>query len=221
MSAARHSRELPFTRTRIRTTVAVMRAMVPGEANPSVREDVDLREHDRNVLEFLSQTPTGQVAFQGLRRRLGMHPEQLSRALHRLAEDGLVERTEHGYRVTAKALTVLSPDALTHVPEGLVVLETYLPADVDVQSLTNALHGRWFGPLRWFGLSEEGGDVRLWWSTEDSAIQLEVRLHQGQLRLLAHIASRNRLDEAARHAYVLFEHLSREISRGLYSGLVS
>ena len=195
--------------------------MVPGETGPTVREHVDLREHDRHVLEFLSQTPTSQVAFQGLRRRLGIHPEQLSRALHRLADDGLVERTERGYRVTPKALTVLSPDALSHVPEGLVVLETYLPADLDVQSLVNALHGRWFGPLRWFGLSEDGQDLRLWWSTEDSAIQLEVRLHQGELRLLAHIASRNRLDEAARHAYLLFEHLSREISRGPYSALVS
>jgi len=195
--------------------------MVPGETGPTVREHVDLREHDRHVLEFLSQTPTSQVAFQGLRRRLGIHPEQLSRALHRLADDGLVERTERGYRVTPKALTVLSPDALSHVPEGLVVLETYLPADLDVQSLVNALHGRWFGPLRWFGLSEDGQDFRLWWSTEDSAIQLEVRLHQGELRLLAHIASRNRLDEAARHAYLLFEHLSREISRGPYSALVS
>jgi len=195
--------------------------MVPGETGPTVREGVDLREHDRHVLEFLSQTPTSQVAFQGLRRRLGIHPEQLSRALHRLADDGLVERTERGYRVTPKALTVLSPDALSHVPEGLVVLETYLPADLDVQSLVNALHGRWFGPLRWFGLSEDGQNLRLWWSTEDSAIQLEVRLHQGELRLLAHIASRNRLDEAARHAYLLFEHLSREISRSPYSALVS
>src|SRR3990170_7662665 len=122
MSAARHSRELPFTRTRIRTTVAVMRAMVPGETGPSVREDVDLRQHDRNVLEFLSQTPTGQVAFQGLRRRLGMHPEQLSRALHRLAGGGVVERTEHGDPVTAQALTGLSPDALTHAPGGAHVL---------------------------------------------------------------------------------------------------
>ena len=195
--------------------------MVPGDTGPTVREGLDLREHDRNVLEFLSQAPTSQVAFQGLRRRLGIHPEQLSRALHRLAEDELVERTEHGYRVTPKALTVLSPDALTRVPEGLPVLETYLPADVDVQSLVNALHGRWFGPLRWFGLSEDAGELRLWWSTEDSTIQLEVRLHEGQLRIVAHIASRNRLDEAARHAYLLFEHMSREISRSLCSSLVS
>jgi DNA-binding transcriptional ArsR family regulator len=196
--------------------------MVPGSGEQNPREAVvDLRDHDRNVLEFLSQVPTSEVAFQGLRRRLGMHPEQLSRALHRLADDGLVERTEHGYRATARALTVLSPDALTRVPEGLVVLETYLPADMDVRNLVSALHGRWFGSLRWFGLSEEGGDLRLWWSTEDNTIQLEMRLHQGELKLLAHMSSRNRMDEAARHAYVLFEHLSREISRGLYSGMIS
>lgn len=196
--------------------------MVPGSAEPTAPSSVsNLREHDREVLEFLSSAPSSQVAFQGIRRRLGIHPEQLSRALHRLADDGLVERTDRGYRATAKALTVLSPDALSHVPEGLVVLETYLPADVAVASLVNALHGRWFGPLRWFGFSEEGEDFRLWWSTEDNAIQLEVRLHEGALRLLAHIASRNRLDEATRHAYLLFEHLSREISRGMYSAIVS
>ncbi len=194
--------------------------MVPGEPGPAVHDALDLREHDRDVLEFLTKDPTSQVAFQGIRRRLGIHPEQLSRALHRLSDDGLVERTEHGYRATAKALTVLSPDGLTKTPEGLTVLETYLPADVEVRSLVDALQGRWFGPLRWFGFSEDAGELRLWWSTEDNGIQLEVRLHDTQLRIVAHMASRNRLDEAARHAYLLFEHLSRELSRGLYSGLI-
>jgi DNA-binding MarR family transcriptional regulator len=195
--------------------------MVPGPPDPTANEGLpDLREHDRHVLEFLSQVPSYQVAFQGIRRSLGIHPEQLSRALHRLAGDGLVERTEHGYRLTAKALTVLSPDILTRTPEGLTVLETVLPADVVVTSLVDALQGRWFGPLRWFGFSEDEGQLRLWWSTEDNTVQLEVRLHDGRLRIIAHLASRDRLDEAARHAYVLFEHLSREVSRGLYSGLI-
>src|SRR3989304_7570286 len=98
--------------------------MVPGDTGPTAQGGVALREHDRDVLEFLSKTPTSQVAFQGIRRRLGIHPEQLSRALHRLSEDGFVERTEHGDRVTAKGLTVLSPDALTHTPQGPTVLET-------------------------------------------------------------------------------------------------
>ncbi len=69
--------------------------MVPTSADPSARDAIDdLREHDREVLEFLSKEPASQVAFQGLRRRLGIHPEQLSRALHRLADDELVERTD-------------------------------------------------------------------------------------------------------------------------------
>ena len=95
--------------------------MVPGSAEPSVRQDFDLREHDRHVLEFLSRDPSSQVAFQGIRRRLGIHPEQLSRALHRLADDGLVEHTEHGYRATAKALTVLSPSHMPAPPHLVAV----------------------------------------------------------------------------------------------------
>src|SRR3990170_4081382 len=167
--------------------------MVPGSAEPSVRETLDLREHDRDVLEFLTQDPSSQVAFQGIRRRLGIHPEQLSRALHRLADDGLVERTQHGYKATAKALTVLGPDGITRTPEGLTVLETYLPADVVVRSLVDALQGRWFGPLRWFGFSQDEGELRLWWSTEDNGIQLEVQMHDGRLRIVAHLTSRNRI----------------------------
>src|SRR2546422_11587182 len=121
--------------------------MVPTSVDPSAREALDdLRDHDREVLEFLSHDPDSQVAFQGIRRRLGIHPEQLSRALHRLADDGLVEHAEHGYRATPKALTVLRPDALTRTPEGPTVLQTYLPPGAGVRSLVDALQGRWVGP---------------------------------------------------------------------------
>src|SRR5438445_11954736 len=74
--------------------------MVPTSVDPAARASLDdLRDHDREVLEFLSQDPSTQLAFQGLRRRRGSHPEQLSRALPRLAQHELVERTELGYRV--------------------------------------------------------------------------------------------------------------------------
>ena len=78
--------------------------MVPTSVDPRAESGFeDLREHDREVLEFLSKDPAAQVAFQGIRRRLGIHPEQLSRALHRLAEDHRVQKTEVGYRETPKA----------------------------------------------------------------------------------------------------------------------
>src|SRR3989442_14738985 len=99
--------------------------MVPTSVDPAARASLDdLRDHDREVLEFLSQDPSTQVAFQGLRRRLGIHPEQLSRALHRLAQDELVERTELGYRVTSRALSVFSPGGLRSEEHGVTILQT-------------------------------------------------------------------------------------------------
>ncbi len=142
--------------------------MVPEGGEPRIGSDpLDLREHDREVLEFLSQDPSSQVAFQGLRRRLGIHPEQLSRALHRLADDALVERTDVGYRVTPRALQVLSPGSQRPEEPGVTILQTYLPANLDLRGLVQALRGSWIGPLRWYGLSEFADGIRLAWALEE------------------------------------------------------
>ena len=196
--------------------------MVPTSVDPSAREAIDdLREHDREVLEFLSQDPASRVAFQGLRRRLGIHPEQLSRALHRLADDDLVERTELGYRVTQRALGVLSPDGLRPEEPGITILQTYLPADVDLRALVSSLHGTWIGPLRWYGLSEASDGMRLGWALENDSIRLETILRPGQLVVMAKVASPDQLDDAARLGHQLFQHVVREASRDNYSGLSS
>src|SRR5512136_3427795 len=107
--------------------------MVPTSVDPLAEEDLqDLREHDREVLEFLSKDPAAQVAFQGIRRRLGIHPEQLSRALHRLGEDGLVQKTDLGYRVTPKALAIFSPREWASEDAGVTILQTFLPSSLDL-----------------------------------------------------------------------------------------
>lgn len=180
----------------------------------------DLRDHDREVLEFLSQDPAAQVAFQGIRRRLGIHPEQLSRALHRLAEDELVQKTEVGYRVTQKARSIFSPKEWATERPGATVLQTSLPADVDARSLVASLRGSWIGPLRWYGVVESSDELRLSWALEDESIQLDVRIHAGQLTITAQVASHGRLDEATRLGHLLFRQIAGEVSRG-YGGFVA
>ncbi len=194
--------------------------MVPTTADPSARATIDeLREHDREVLEFLSQDPSSLVAFQGIRRRLGIHPEQLSRALHRLAEDNLVERTELGYRATRRALEVVSPAALRPDDSGITILQTYLPASVDLRGLVQALRGTWIGPLRWYGLSEFPDEMRLAWTLEDDSIRLETSVRPGQLRVTAKVASPDLFDNATRLGHQLFQYIVREVSRESYSGI--
>ena len=194
--------------------------MVPEGGDPRiVSSHLDLRDHDREVLEFLSKDPSSQVAFQGLRRRLGIHPEQLSRALHRLADDNLVEHTELGYRVTRRAMQVLSPVALPSEDPGVTILQTYLPASLDLRALVQALRGAWVGGLRWYGLSEFADGMRLAWALEDDTIRLETFIRPGQLVVTAKVASPDRLDDATRLGHQLFQHIVREVSREPYSAI--
>ncbi len=194
--------------------------MVPTSVDPSARESLDdLRDRDREVLEFLSHDPDSHVAFQGLRRRLGIHPEQLSRALHRLADSELVERTDLGYRVTPRALSVMSPSAFPSVEQGVTILQTYLPADLDLRALVQRVHGSWIGPLRWYGLSESADGLRLAWALEDDSIRLETLIRPGHLAVIAKALSPDRLDDAARLGHQLFQHIAREVSGSGHSGL--
>ena len=194
--------------------------MVPTSADPSARDAIDdLREHDREVLEFLSKEPASQVAFQGLRRRLGIHPEQLSRALHRLADDELVERTDVGYRVTPRALQVLSPESQRSEETGVTILQTYLAANLDLRGLVRALRGSWIGPLRWYGLSEFADGMRLAWGLEDDTIRLETFIRPGQLVVTANVAGPSHLDDATRLGHLLFQHIAREASREPHAGI--
>jgi hypothetical protein len=196
-------------------------SMVPTSVDPRADSGLEeLREHDREVLEFLSRDPAAQVAFQGIRRRLGIHPEQLSRALHRLADDDLVQKTEVGYRVTSKALSIFSPREWSSDRPGATVLQTYLPADVDVRALVASLRGSWIGPLRWYGVVESADELRLSWALEDESIQLDVHVHAGQLTITANVDSHDRLDEAARLGHLLFRQVAGEFSRG-YGALVA
>src|SRR2546429_844317 len=194
--------------------------MVPTSVDPAARASLDdLRDHDREVLEFLSQDPSTQVAFQGLRRRLGIHPEQLSRALHRLADDNLVEHTDLGYRVTPRAMQVLSPERLQSEDPGITILQTYLPANLDLRGLVQALRGAWVGPLRWYGLSEFADGMRLAWALEDDSIRLETFIRPGQFVVTAKVSSPDRLDDATRLGHQLFQHIVREVSRQPYSAI--
>lgn len=195
--------------------------MVPTSVDAADENNLeDLREHDREVLEFLSKEPAAQIAFQGIRRRLGIHPEQLSRALHRLADDDLVQKTEVGYRVTPKARSIFSPKEWASDRPGATILQTYLPADTDVRALVGALRGSWIGPLRWYGLVESGEGIRLSWALEDESIQLDVRIQAGQLAITANVDAHDRLDEAARLGHLLFRQIAGQVSRG-YGALVA
>ena len=133
---------------------------------------------DDRILSTL-QGLHGQMAFNGLRRKLGAHPESLARALRRLEREGLVERVDGGYRSLSDGSTA-TPD----VPLELrPIARIELPRDWDEAAVFNRLAGRWFGSLRWVGIVEQPGRRLLAWARRDGYGQVLLGVHRGVLRV--------------------------------------
>lgn len=119
----------------------------------------------------------GRVAFSGLRRVLGVHPESLSRALRRLEREGLVERVDGGYRALGPGLppapaTELRPIARVELPLGATA-----------EVIESRLSGRWFGSLRWLGVVERPDGRLLAWAGRDGSGSVLLGIRDGTLRV--------------------------------------
>ena len=68
---------------------------------PNDPEVLAIQETDQGIIRTL-EADGGTMAFQGLRRRMNIHQEKLSRALQRLEGDGYVQHTSKGYVLTEK-----------------------------------------------------------------------------------------------------------------------
>ena len=178
----------------------------------------DLRESDREVLELLRNEPASAVGFQGLKRRLHLHPEKLSRALRRLERDDLVEKTDLGYRIGERARDLLTPTAMKPANPSIPILQTFLPPEVDLQELATFLRGKWFGALRWYGLMETPDELTLSWLSEDDAIQIDARLRTGALSIDAHLSEASQFPAATMAGHELFQHIAQAYGRVRMNG---
>lgn len=170
--------------------------------------DGSLGERDSDVLALLREEDLVTFSFDGLKRRLGLHPETLSRILFRLEQEGIVEKKPEGYRVTSRIsefLRMPSYDGESRVP----LLQTFLPSDVSVPQLVSDLRGRWFGFLRWLGLSGNEGNVTLKWITEDGGIQVDANISETALTIEARFLQDKNMNMALKSSYQLLTHISR------------
>ena len=172
-------------------------------------------ERDGAVLNFIEEEELTGFTFDGLRRKMGTHPETLSRILGRLQEDGIVDAAADGYRVTEKARGVMVMHPLGTASSRLPLLSTLLPYDIGVREIVSELKGRWFGTLRWIGYSENEEGTTLKWVTENGSVQIDARFSNGELHVEAKTAA-GTLNAAVRAAHELIGHVSRIYSRSRF-----
>ena len=173
-----------------------------------VNNDLDLSSGDWQVLDAFQDLQSN-LAFQGLKRKLGMHQETLSRALHRLESDHLVERTEDGYRLTRRGSEILNVTLRAESKKGNKVLETYLPTDVPTSEVISRLKYSWFSTLRWLGYSENENESILTWLTEDGSTQVRA-CFKGNRLLIEIVPDSEKSNLAIKSAHELISRIIRE-----------
>lgn len=164
-------------------------------------DDFPSNERDMNVLSLIGEEGLTNFTFDGLKRRLGVHSETLSRILCRLEEQGLVEKQNEGYRVTAKIKGFLQSFPVSE-PQ-LLIMQTLLSPNVPIQQVISDLSGRWFGVLRWLGFSENRERVTLKWITEDGGVQINAVFSGNQLSIEAKLLHEKDLNVALEASYQL------------------
>ena len=180
---------------------------------PTVDSDaVYMSERDMGVLRVLEEEDLANFSFEGLKRRIGSHPETLSRVLTRLEEQNIVERAEDGYRVTSAGREHLQVHPIDASAERMTLLKTMLPPNGNPQTVFANLRGRWFGNLRWLGNTQGGSEVVMKWVTEDGRVQLDARFTPGELTIEARLLHGRELAGAVRSAHQLLAHISRAYS---------
>ena len=153
---------------------------------------------------MLSSETDATYTFQGMRRRLGLHQEKLTRILKRLEDDNLVLKTNDGYKV------LHSPrKSSRHLDEGEPVIRGQLPPGIDKQTLTSKLKGRWFKNFRWLGYSTSESGPSLYWITEDGRFQLVVRLASSEILVWSRPTSEIETTSPIAAGYELFDRISR------------
>jgi DNA-binding HxlR family transcriptional regulator len=183
----------------------------PGYADSDI-----LGGRDREILRVIEEEDLESFSFEGLKRRTGLHPETLSRALGRLEEQSIVERAPGGYRVTPGG----QKRALIHpaqtLEERMTLLKTMLPPGVGPESAFQALKGKWFGSLRWLGYSQGDGDLTMKWVTDDGSVQLDAKFTAIDLTIEGRLLQGRSLASAVTAAHQLLAHISRSYGKRSY-----
>jgi len=179
-------------------------AIDPGEEV----EEFDLDDREIEVLKLLSSEQNAHFSFQGLRRRLGLHQETLTRTLKRLEDVHAIERSPDGYALRDPGSN-FSFTVRANPTYSKPIVEAYLPAQVDVTVLFQRLRGKWFGNFRWLGYSHDGNLLSMSWISEDGRLELQARINSDKITIGADPHGNHDESEQMAAAYQLFDHITK------------
>ena len=173
----------------------------------------ELEERDAAVIQVIHTEDLTYFTFEGLKRRLKIHSETLSRILTRLTEDEVLKKTDNGYSLTERGKQLLKQQTRSVAPAKVPVLQSFIPPEIPVDKIASDLKGKWFGSLRWLGYSVSQGTVELKWITTNGEVIVSAVFSSGVLQIYSKAVTENDFSSTLSVAYQLMGYITKLISK--------
>jgi DNA-binding transcriptional ArsR family regulator len=194
------------------TTQILVEANDEDNSQGSIGAD-DFHNNDNKILALLNEAGSN-YSFKGLMRKLNLHQQSLSRALHRLEEMDLVEKSPIGYRLSKAGAIAVSQTELVQQqkPRGreyMQLLQTYIPLNIKAPEVMRHLIGRWFKNLRWIGMIRSDTGYTLQWISDDGSFQINLRLIAEYIVIETNASTEKEKVQAMVGSYAIYEHITK------------
>jgi predicted transcriptional regulator len=157
--------------------------------------DQELTTREINILlllaiEAYSKNSQAELSFQGIKTKLNLHQQKVTKALKRLQDKQLILKTLNGYSLTRNGIKLvnrilLSPQTSLDGPSREYIgLEIKVPLNNknnDLFKLVYLLKGRWFGNWRWIGMFQSPTSIKMEWQSLSG--ELEACLCLNEVRM--------------------------------------
>jgi hypothetical protein len=201
--------------------------LVQSENNNNIEFSADdLHGNDTKVLLLLNEQEGSEYSFKGIMRKLQIHQQSLSRALHRLEQMELIQRSHTGgYKLSKMgefaAIQRSKPGSavlgsIVHLEskvgtrrEYMQLLQTYIPSGIRPLEIANVLVGKWFRDLRWVGMIESATGFTLQWIKDDGSFQINLKMISEYIVIETNAATENEKLQAMIGSYAIYEQITK------------
>ena len=147
----------------------------------------DLRDTDINILKILlgnnDENSISTFSFSGLKIKLNLHQEILSRSLRRLKELKLIEKTESGY-ISTPTSKILFPKLgnTSQITKSKTtqIIQINIPFKISDQFVRDLI-GKWDGNLRWIGIIQNIVGYKLKWKDIENFIEITMNISDNDI----------------------------------------
>ncbi|MDN5867755.1 MAG: MarR family transcriptional regulator [Candidatus Nitrosocosmicus sp.] len=198
----------------------------------------DVRNNDKKILSLLQKEMWSIYSFKALERKLEIHQQSLSRALKRLLDLNLIEKTSSGYKLVERNVHNSNPilednflneeieiDKSKKNRKYKQLIQIYMPVKGNIELIVDHLTGKWFGNLRWFGLIKKETGFRLQWIVVDKhsnnkIFQINVSILSEYIIVESDAVTDSEKVEAMHHSNRIIEELIKILQENLHEEFI-